>query len=794
MIKNFKLFLIFIITILLMVFSNLKSENTANAATFSPMILDNNGEIVTDNLTFNVTDSIDNSVISATSTNDGYIDFYKVKEETLYNVSLVNSSKYSFEQVSFIIKDGTPYIANTNKLFLSLKVVKNENNIQNNKFSNLYLSVLSNGTEVKDDLEFIFTDGKTNISSKNIDGQIFAKLAENVSYTIKLLDNNKYSMEEFSFTIKTGSDGLSWPYIDSNQKLLLNVDLKEKVSLEDNTDNLNKSTIRELKIIDQNGNIVNDELTFKFYNKTKNLLLGEFKTINGKLPKIKLTTDDEYEITLKENERYSMKKKNIYAFMDGLPVDIDDEYERLIEELVVEDCGCEIENSKKVTINQMKIADTNGNTIKDELTFIFFNISKQRPLGEFVSKDGMLPKIELIADDIYEVYLKENHKYGMKRKNIFAFMNHYPIDEGDEYQRWFDTFEVIKKDENYIEPKEEKVPVEITTSFNNKIIKEKITFELISEDETILVDSVDGIVKINLRPNVDYMVGIVNNNKYDIETFPLVVKNKVVGKFPYDHRTCDLVSTFNLVEKGSILENNPRHTIEDENKTSRVTGMNFLDLKLIVEKISSENIETLKGKDVDLYDIRFINIYRNEVVKIPTGNYTVTIPKVRGKEVKAIYYVGNNGKLEEHEIINGTNNSVVTFRTTHFSMYAIEYKVANINDNNIENKPNSSSENNNNNNNNLDSSLNSLTNNSSKKYDNIINNIYQDNTLNNNQNINLENNSFTNNFTNRHDNVNNNKQNDYKKLPNTGVTSSNTYLLGIISLICIINIRRKSIK
>ncbi|MBF0714371.1 hypothetical protein HZY83_06750 [Gemella sp. GH3] len=781
--KHSKLFLIFIITTLLMVFCNLKSENTANAATFSPMLLDSNGEKVTDNLTFNITDSMDNSVITATSTNDGYIDFYKVKENHIYNVSMINNNKYIVEPISFIIKDGTPYITNTNKLFLSLKVLKNENKLETTKFSNLYLSVLSNGAEIKDDLEFIFTDGVTNIKSKNIDGQIFAKLKENTSYTLKLVNNNKYSMEEFSFTIKPDASGLSWPYIDSNQKLLLNVDLKEKISLENNEDNSNKSIINTLKIINQNGDNVNDELTFIFYNKSKNQLLGEFKTANGKLPKIKLTTDDIYEITLKENERYSMKKKNIYAFMDGLPVDVDDEYERLTEELVVENCGCEIENFKKVTINQMKIIDTNGNSVKDNLTFIFFNISKQRPLGEFISVGGMLPNIELIADDIYEVYVKENHKYGMKRKNIFAFMNHYPIDENDEYQRWFDTFEVIKKDENYVEPKEEKVPVEITTSFNNKIIKEKITFELISEDETIVVDSNDGVVKANLHPNVDYMVGLVNNDKYDIETFPLVVKNKIVGKFPYDHRTCDLVNTFNLVEKGTIIENNPRHTIEDENKTSRVTGMNFLDLKLVVEKINPENIDTLKDKDVDLYDIRFINVYRNEVVKIPTGNYTVTIPKIRGKEIKAIYYVGDNGKLEEHEIINGTNNSVVTFKTNHFSMYAIEYKQPNTNySNNGENKPNNSE-------NNKDSNLNNnQINNSTTSSDYKENNLNND--FNNNPIVKIDNNALNKKIEKEYNIIN--KTDDNKKLTNTGSTvSSNGYLFAILSIICIIIVKRK---
>ena len=306
------------------------------------------------------------------------------------------------------------------------------------------------------------------------------------------------------------------------------------------------------------------------------------------------------------------------------------------------------------------------------MTFVFFNVSKQKPAGEYTSTDGKLPKVEMLVDDEYEVYLKTNDRYGMRHRHFYAFMNHYPIDMEDEHERYTDRLEVIKKDKDYVEPKQPAVTARMQVRYKGKLLKEPVTFEFVSNGETLKATSKDGLVSVDLHENTDYMVGVVNNDKYDIETFPVVIKNKQVGKFPYDHRTCWLVEHLDLVDKGTISTTNPHYTIATKDEKVRISGMDFKDLNLDVKTIDPATIPALKGMDALVYDISFINIYRHEIVNLK-GDFTVTVPKDRNKKVKAIYYINDFGKLEKQDAIPGEFNSVITFKTTHFSRYALVY-------------------------------------------------------------------------------------------------------------------------
>ncbi|MGX7112497.1 LPXTG cell wall anchor domain-containing protein [Gemella cuniculi] len=598
--KKIKFFITFLFTLLLCTVA-IYEKNIVKAGerTFSPMVLEN-GEPVEEPISFKlISNDGSNHVIQATN-EEGYIDFKKVKEEVSYTVSLEKNNTYSMNSFSFTIKDGIAYRDDNNDMLLSLDVSKitsaeteksdnsttdeadNSNKI-NEKRTTLFLAVLDRKDEVTDNLKFEFKSNDETITSDNDEGQVGAKLKQNTSYTVKLLDNSKYNMDSFSFTIKDGT-----PYRDDNGELVVSLDLKKK----------NTSS------------------------------------------------------TIQPNNPTNKEDSNS------------------------EDCGCDETNQQKVKIKKMKLVDSKnpeGETIKDKLTFVFFNVSKQKPAGEFTSEDGKLPEIELIADDEYEVYLKENDNYGMKHRRIYAFMNHYPIDMDDPYERYIDSFELIKKDKDYVEPQRESVEATMQVAYKGKVLKDELTFEFVSNNETIRATSKNGIVKVNLREGVDYMVGLVNSDKYDIETFPIVIKNKQVGKFPYDHRTCYLVEYLNVVDKGTISTTNPHYTIATKDEKVRISGMNFADLKLDVQKIDSSTIPALNGKKADVYDINFINIYRKEVVKLK-GDFTVTLPKERGKKVIAIYYINNLGQLEKRDPIDGEFNSVITFKTDHFSRYALVYE------------------------------------------------------------------------------------------------------------------------
>lgn len=557
------------------------NKTLAKERLFSPMVIDESGEVVEEPLKFTLTGKEDKNKIEAVN-DEGYLDFH-VKDDVSYNATLEENEKYVMKNFDFTLKDGTPYRDDNKEIVYSFDVFKKkeEKPVKEVKRTSLYLEVLDGKSEVSDNLTFEFKSSDEKIVADNNEGQVGAKLKQDTSYKVSLLANDKYTLKDFSFKISKGEDGLYWPYREDTKELLVSLDLNKKQS----------------------------------------------------------------EISDKPKE---------------------------------EDCGCDDSKQIKVKIKPLKIVDEkNPKEVldKEEFTFVFFNVSKQKPAGEYTSINGKLPEIEMVVDDEYEVYLKQHDNYGMRHRHIFAFMNHYPIDLDDPNEHYIDSLELIKKDENYIEPKGESVPATMQVKYNGKILKEPLTFEFVSNNETVTATSDNGLLKVNLRENADYMVGLVKNDKYDIETFPIVIKNKQIGKFPYDHRTCYLVEYLNVVDKGSVVTTNPHYTIATKDEKVRISGMDFKDLKLEVNELDPNKIPALKGLDATVYDINLINIYRNEIVRL-TGDFTVTVPKQRDKKVKEVYYINDIGKLEKRATIEGLFNSVITFKTDHFSRYALVYETA----------------------------------------------------------------------------------------------------------------------
>ena len=561
--------------------------------------------------------------------------------------------------------------------------------------------------EVMDDLTFELKGNNEVITAKNDEGEISAKLKNDASYTINLLENDKYTLKPFSFTVKNGS-----PTRDDNNELIYNLDLEKKTK--EALEKPKSRTTLYLSVLEGKEESEAD-LTFEFKHGDETIIS---KNDVGQVG-AKLLNDTSYLVKLQNNDKYDFKEFS-FTLKNGTPYR-DDNKELLVSLDIIKkatnltpqpevpkpdttkpetnkpdkdpnDCGCETPKQDKVTIKQLKVVDIKnpeGDTIKDPLTFVFFNVSKQKPAGEYTSTDGKLPKVEMLVDDEYEVYLKANDKYGMRHRHFYAFMNHYPIDMEDEYERYTDRLEVIKKDKDYVEPKQPAVTARMQVRYKGKLLKEPVTFEFVSNGETLKATSKDGLVSVDLHENTDYMVGVVNNDKYDIETFPVVIKNKQVGKFPYDHRTCWLVEHLDLVDKGTISTTNPHYTIATKDEKVRISGMDFKDLNLDVKTINSATIPALKGMDALVYDISFINIYRHEIVNLK-GDFTVTVPKDRNKKVKAIYYINDFGKLEKQDAIPGEFNSVITFKTTHFSRYTLVYgedKETTVKPNENSNKP-----------------------------------------------------------------------------------------------------------
>ena len=86
-----------------------------------------------------------------------------------------------------------------------------------------------------------------------------------------------------------------------------------------------------------------------------------------------------------------------------------------------------------------------------------------------------------------------------------------------------------------------------------------------------------------------------------------------------------------------------------------------------------KDVQALKGKDYQIYDIQLSN--QNGAVHqfSPT---VVTMPVDPKKEVESVVGIGEDGKVETYQFSLNEDKSKVTFTTNHFSSYGVVYKTA----------------------------------------------------------------------------------------------------------------------
>ena len=111
-------------------------------------------------------------------------------------------------------------------------------------------------------------------------------------------------------------------------------------------------------------------------------------------------------------------------------------------------------------------------------------------------------------------------------------------------------------------------------------------------------------------------------------------------------------------------------TLTDEETKISVTGKNLAGKEIVVKRLW-----IIKSKDVSTFDITFRDAVTKEKVDLPIGKYKVVIPKEKGREVLNVYHLPDKGQQEKVEFTQDSNS--VTFFTTHFSKYVLEYKANN---------------------------------------------------------------------------------------------------------------------
>ena len=332
--------------------------------------------------------------------------------------------------------------------------------------------------------------------------------------------------------------------------------------------------------------------------------------------------------------------------------------------------------------------------VEKPVKFKVFNSTLQKVEKEVVSENGKLSNLELIKGHNY-IFFLEDSEYRMnnvymwvKGKNDLVnikdveitpdqkvIYNYGQINELRLYKR--DTPEANPEDSRRVLAS----PVVKLNNTNGGTLA-GVTLNFVSDVETLTATTDNkGKILVELLEDVNYMVIVDDNANWEIQSFPIVVKDKSeygVGKYTYDYSSCAQVDEIYLVSKGNahskdtVLTNKNYDEIYDglyEGIAGNTTikGMNFKDFLVLERKLDKSAVSGLGGKDYDVLELSLINPHRWEIARLVTGNYEITEELDNGKRVEKVYYV--DGGLKELDFKQSGNK--VTFSMNSLSVYPI---------------------------------------------------------------------------------------------------------------------------
>ena len=332
--------------------------------------------------------------------------------------------------------------------------------------------------------------------------------------------------------------------------------------------------------------------------------------------------------------------------------------------------------------------------VEKPVKFKVFNSTLQKVEKEVVSENGKLSNLELIKGHNY-IFFLEDSEYRMnnvymwvKGKNDLVnikdveitpdqkvIYNYGQINELRLYKR--DTPEANPEDSRRVLAS----PVVKLNNTNGGTLA-GVTLNFVSDVETLTATTDNkGKILVELLEDVNYMVIVDDNANWEIQSFPIVVKDKSeygVGKYTYDYSSCAQVDEIYLVSKGNahskdtVLTNKNYDEIfaglyEGIAGNTTIKGMNFKDFLVLERKLDKSVVSGLEGKEYDVLELSLINPHRWEIARLVTGNYEITEELDNGKRVEKVYYV--DGGLKELDFKQSGNK--VTFSMKSLSVYPI---------------------------------------------------------------------------------------------------------------------------
>ena len=180
-------------------------------------------------------------------------------------------------------------------------------------------------------------------------------------------------------------------------------------------ENRTKVTVEPVIVSGENGPVL-DQLTFQFTNVKHPNEVVEKTTELAMLGGEELYLNEEYKLTLKDNNGYTFSERVVKAKdIDGFTVLHDAKTNEVIETISVQKKKSDSNNQgeekvEKGIISQM-IVSKNGLPALDEIDFEFVNKKNPNDIVTKRSSNGLLVGIELNIGDIYTIRVKNNDNY-----------------------------------------------------------------------------------------------------------------------------------------------------------------------------------------------------------------------------------------------------------------------------------------------------------------------------------------------------------------------------------------------
>lgn len=478
-------------------------------------------------------------------------------------------------------------------------------------------------------------------------------------------------------------------------------DIEEAETTSSQTENNNGSTRQKAKldflVLTSANKPISDTLTFKFVNKNHPEEVIEITSKDGMLTSSQLYTNEEYNISIKDNKKYSFDPIDVVLKKEeGYFILYNAKSERIINHLDLKSKKeSTTSTSKNLSLDSIsaKVVDKN-NQVLENVPFRLFEFDGNIPT---IVKQPKTSKDGIVA--FKSAYLKPNKKYELRiEKRDTAFSRDSLVFETDDKGRIIsiDYKNVTEKTSDVVEFKEEvkndqnvkivKSHFRVVDEKGNPVENVELSVSGIRTKITTLKNSKsnkDGIVSLDLEGKVngvEYIVNVSKNDQFNWEFKPDSVNVNVSEEGVVTYGKATSYDTYNyegkkipvfVVKKVDLnyLKSDLANKIKEAEEALKIS-----DSKELRNLVASAKEELAKPETLPLYVNGYLKDLEKELSKIKKSTDST---KEKEKEtvkigtISQMVVMNNNQPVFdelEFELVNKKNPKDVTVLKSSQSM------------------------------------------------------------------------------------------------------------------------------